>query len=201
MKFKVHPAISKANDILEAIPETTGKSVEEWTQILADAGMTTSKAMATYLRDQYSIGRPTALVLFAKIKNIRADFEDKAYLEAAPAKIDRQYTGGKRRLRPIADVLFSELDKLGADVGASPSKANVVFYRQHLFAQVEAAAQNGLDVGLALAGYKGKIPDHFENVDGNGKGHSITHKVSIASLEGVDAELIHWMKTAYELDK
>ena len=201
MKLKVHPAISHANAILNAIPEKTGKSIEDWTQILADAGAPTSKEMVAYLRDYHGIARPTATVLFAKIKDIRADFEGDAYLESAPSKVDKQYTGGKGHLRPIADRLFAELDKLGADVGASPCKTFVPFYRQHVFAQVKAATQKRIDVGLALACYDGQIPERLKDTGGAAKGDRITHVIGITAPEEIDAELIQWMRTAYELDE
>lgn len=200
MKLKVHPAISHANAILKSIPEKTGKTVEEWAQLLADAGVTTSKAMAAYLRDHHDIARPTATVLFAKINDIRADFEDAVYLEHAPAKIDKQYTGGKARLRKVADAVFAQIDALGADVGASPTKSMVSFYRHHVFAQVQAATQNRIDVGLALGGYTGAIPGRINDTGGGLKGDRITHTVAVTRMEDIDGELIRWMKTAYKLD-
>jgi len=201
VKLKVHPSIKHAAAILNSIPEKTGKSVDEWTHLLADAGMTTSKSMARYLRDHYAIARPTATVLFAKINNIRHELETEAYLEYAPTRVDKQYTGGKAHLRPIAELLFAELDKLGADVGASPCKTFTPFYRQHVFAQVKAATQKRIDLGLALTRYDGQPPERLKDTDGAAKGDRITHVVSITASEEIDAELIQWMRTAYELDE
>jgi len=201
VKLKVHPSIKHAAAILNSLPEKTGKSVDEWAKLLAEAGMTTSKSMARYLRDHYDIARPTATILFAKINNIRHELEAEAYLEYAPTRIDKQYTGGKAHLRPLAELLFAELDKLGADVGASPCKTFVPFYRQHVFAQVKAATQKRIDVGLALACYDGQIPERLKDTGGAAKGDRITHVIGITAPEEIDAELIQWMRTAYELDE
>ena len=108
VKLRVHPAIEHAQAILKSIPERTGKSVEDWAQLLEAAGLKTSKDIVKHLRDQYGVARPTATVLFAKINDIRRDLEGAAYLDYAPTKIDKQYTGGRAHLRSLADAIFVE---------------------------------------------------------------------------------------------
>lgn len=200
MKLKVHPAISHAREILESVPEQTGKSVEDWAVLLVDAGVKTQKEITKYLRDTHNIARPTAAVLFSKINDIRRDFEDDAYLEGAPEKISKQFSGGKARLRAVADKIFAVIDGLGDDVGASPTKSNVPFYRKHVFAQVEAATQNSIDVGLALGGYSGAIPEGLFDTEGVKPGDRITHVFKVKTLADVDDDLRSWLKMAYELD-
>jgi hypothetical protein len=201
VKYRVHPALAHTRAILESVQDRTGKPVEEWEQVLKDAGQTTFKDIVKFLKSDHKVGRATATALFAKINDVRQDFDDDAYIAHAPTKIDKQYTGGKKWLRKKADTIFKELDSFGDDVGASPTKTLVSFYRQHVFAQVQAATQTRIDVGLALGGYKKAIPERLVDMDGKNSGDRITHVISISSLDDIDAEFREWAHKAYELDK
>lgn len=105
-----------------------------------------------------------------------------------------QYKGKKATLRPIYGRLSEIISGLGGDVELSIRKNYVAFYRDRQFALVKASTASRLDVGL-------KLPDapaspRLEEAATFGSG-SITHKVSLASLEDVDAALEGWLAAAY----
>lgn len=77
-----------------------------------------------------------------------------------------------------------------------PCKTIVPFYRQHVFAEIHPAAKTRLDLGFALHDLKaeGRLID----TGGFAKKNRITHRIPITSLADIDAEVLHWLKYAYE---
>ena len=57
-----------------------------------------------------------------------------------------------------------------------------------------------IDLGLALAHYKGKLPKRLIDTGGMAKKDRITHRIPISSLKEIDAEVKKWLLTAYQLD-
>lgn len=105
-----------------------------------------------------------------------------------------QYKGKKATLRPIYERLAEIISGLGDDVDLNIRKNYVAFHRAKQFALVKASTASRVDVGI-------KLPDapaspRLEEATTFGSG-SITHKVALASVENVDAELQNWLAAAY----
>ncbi len=105
-----------------------------------------------------------------------------------------QYKGKKTTLRPIYERLISIISGLGDDVELNIRKNYVAFHRSKQFALVKASTASRVDVGLKLS--DPPASPRLEEAATFGSG-SITHKVSLASLEDVDAELKDWLAVAY----
>jgi hypothetical protein len=88
----------------------------------------------------------------------------------------------------------------GADVKACPCKTIVPLYRNHVFAQIKPTTNSRVDLGFALAKYKGKLPKRVIDTGGLAKKDRITHRIEIASVGEIDDEVKKWLKIAYELD-
>ncbi len=200
MKLKVHPAVKHMVAIRENIPEKTGKSLEEWSSIVTKAGLLVSKDIIAFLKTEYGLGRPTGMVIASHSLGMHEDFDSEAYLRKAPSVIDAQFTGKKEHLREFADELYILIEEQGGDVGASPCKTYVPFYRNHVFAQVKAATQKRIDLGLALKDYDGEMPKRLIDTGGLAKGDRITHRIEVSTAADIDEDLIRWIKSAYELD-
>jgi hypothetical protein len=76
----------------------------------------------------------------------------------------------------------------------------VALYRHHVFAQVKPPTNTRIDLGLALAGYKGKLPRRLIDTGGMAKKDRITHRIEIKSMADVDEDAAKWLKSAYDLD-
>ena len=76
----------------------------------------------------------------------------------------------------------------------------VPIYRHHVFAQVKAATQTRLDVGLALGRYDGELSSRIKDTGGALKGDRITHVIGVTADEQIDDGFIGWLRKAYELD-
>lgn len=200
MKLKVHPAIVHAQAMLNNVPDRTGKSLSEWTSIIQRAGLSEGRGVINFLKTEYGLGRPTGMVIASYALDNKDDFDPDVYLAHAPKIIEAQYVGKKAHLRPLADQIFSLIGALGEDVDASPCKTYVPFYRKHVFAQVKAASQKRIDVGVALGAFDEDIPAFLKDTGGKAKGDRITHAVAVTDLHDINDDLAHWVRVAYQLD-
>ena len=108
--------------------------------------------------------------------------------------IAAQYAGAKAALRPIYERIAAVVQGFG-DVGLQVRKTYVAFTRDKQFAVVQPTTNTRIDVGLKLPGV---LPGgRLETTTNTGSG-SMTHKVSVFSLEEVDDELIAFLRSAYE---
>ena len=115
--------------------------------------------------------------------------------EADPAALVESMVKGKEPIRPIFTRLTLEIEELGDDVKVEPRQTYVAFSRVRQFAVLQPSTATRLDVGLVL-------PDADETqrlrpAGSFGSGR-ISHRVSLAHEDEVDAELIAWLRDAYE---
>jgi hypothetical protein len=122
------------------------------------------------------------------------------YLEVAEKYVEQQYVGKKELLRPIYDELLCVGKSIAGDVKACPCQTMVPLYRNHVFAQLKPTTNSRIDLGLALAKHKGKLPKRLIDTGGLAKKDRITHRIEITDLAQIDMEVQKWLKTAYELD-
>ena len=105
--------------------------------------------------------------------------------------VDAQYQGAKAALRPVYDALIASISGFGDDVEVAVKKTGVSLRRSKQFALIEAPSAKRLQIGIQL---KGVVPTDRLLI----WGAMCTHKVFVTSLEDVDAELISWLRDAYE---
>ena len=91
--------------------------------------------------------------------------------------------------------LISVIEELGRDVTAEPRDTHVAFSRGRQFALLQPATPTRLDVGLALPG--AADTERLRPAGAFGSGRT-THRVSLAHEDEIDAELIGWLRDAYE---
>src|SRR5262249_1839031 len=129
------------------------------------------------------------------------DDSPEAYQKAAARYVEEQYAGPKAALRPIYEQLLVLGTSMGVDAKACPCRTMVPLYRNHVFGQLKPATNTRIDLGLALAHYKGKLPKRLIDTGGLAKKDRITHRIAISSAGDIDAEVKKWLRTAYDLDK
>jgi predicted transport protein len=104
-----------------------------------------------------------------------------------------QYAG-KADLQPIYQRLVTAVRKFGADVEISPKKGYVSLRRSKQFGLVQPSTKTRLDVGINLKGVK-----PAGRLEASGSFNAmVTHRVRLGAVGDVDAELIGWLKQAYD---
>lgn len=110
------------------------------------------------------------------------------------AAIDAQYSGGKATLRPIYERIHAIVTGFGDDVESGARQTYVAFSRGRQFALVQPSGKR-IDVGLKLNDVE--VGGRLQAANNVGSG-SMTHKVTLSSLDEVDDELIGWLRQAYD---
>src|SRR5437016_4816974 len=187
--YDLHPGVAMVQKWLAELKEKTGRSMEEWIALVKKEGPKDEKSRREWLKSKHKFGTNGAWWI-AERADGKGGEEDtpEAYLEAAVRYVEEQYAGPKEKLRPIYEHLLNLGKSLGGDVKACPCKTIVPLYREHVFAQIKAAANSRIDLGLALTHYKGKLPKRIIDTGGLAKKDRITHRIEITATKGIDSE-------------
>ncbi len=199
--YDVHPGVAYVQAIVDNMPAKTGRSIDEWAQMVISQGPTDPKGRRDWLKHSHKLGGTTVwMIVEYAAGRATADTDPDLYLAAAVRYVEAMYTGPKVWLRPVHDALISLGRSLGDDVKVCPCQTIVPLYRAHVFAQVKPTSQSRIDFGLALKGVKQKLPRRLFDTGGLAKGDRITHRFEIKSPGDVDDEVRTWARIAYDLD-
>jgi len=199
LKFDVHPAVLMAQSIIAGMKEKTGRSLEDWLELVGNDGPPTEKDRRDWLKTEHGLGTNYAGCI-AEVSVGKGElFTPEGYLRSAGQYVEDLFAGPKAGLRPIYEALLAAGLKLGNDVRVSPCKTFVPLYRNHVFAQIKPATRTRIDFGLALKDTK--TPKRLIDTGGFAKKDRITRRIEIASLDDIDDEVRRWMKLAYDMDK
>jgi hypothetical protein len=197
--YSVHPGIAMVQKWIAELREKTGKSLEEWVRLVQESGPDDEKDRRDWLKTKYKLGTNSAWWIAERASGKGTeDGDPETYLEHALGYVEEMYAGSKSGLRPIHDRLLELGLKLGKDVTACPCKTIVPLYRKHVFAQIKPATRTRIDLGFAL--HDTKPTGRLIDTGGLAKKDRITHRIPIASLDDIDAEVKKWLKIAYDLD-
>src|SRR5258707_2759332 len=118
--------------MIAGLRDKTGKSLEEWLQILRASGLTKHKEFMGLLKNEHGLTHG-----FANMIALQALQSDSHTASDTDALIEAQYAGTKAGLRPIYDALLAAIQKFGKDVEVSPKKAYVSLRRSKQFALIQ----------------------------------------------------------------
>lgn len=168
--------------------EKTGKSLEEWIKIVHEHKLDQYKEIMAFLKSDHGLTHGFANFVALKSKKSDAGSIDNDEL------LNNQYANGKEALKPIYEQLILEIGKFGEDITRTPKKDSVSMIRKKQFALIKPATKTRMDLGLKI---KGKpTTDRLEN--SGPFGAMCTHRVRLESVAEVDAELMGWLREAYE---
>lgn len=170
--------------MIDNMPEKTGKSLEQWKEILKEKSFSKHSEGVKYLKTEYNVTHGfanTIVTLFNK--------ED-----IAPNDLVETQYKGKENLFPIYEELIKYIKQLGSDLTITPKKGSVSIIRKRQFVLIKPATKTRIDLGFKL---KDKpITNRLEN--SGPFGTMCTHRVKISELLEIDDELKEWIKEAYE---
>ncbi len=185
---------------IRELPEKTGRSLEEWIALTRAAGPPTEKERREWLKKEYKLGTNSAACIAERTEGKGTeDDSPEAYLQAAVAWVEAQYSGPCAGMRPLYDQLLKLALSLGKEAKASPGKTGVSLYRNHVFATIKPATNTRIDLGLALGNMK--TPKRLIDTGGYEKKDRITRRIEVKSKGDIDDEVKKWLKKAYEMDE
>lgn len=182
-KEPIRPEESLAKMIAN-LATTTGKTLEEWQAIVAERNWIKHGEIVAGLKSEFGLshGYANQIALRSGAKQTEATEDPLVVLWQKRPEV-----------KPLYDHLVAALQKFGPDVDLGPKKAYVSVRRKKQFAILQPAA-NRLDVGIQL---KDVTPEGRLEASGSFNA-MVTHRVRISSLDQIDADLLGWLKQAYE---
>ena len=198
--YDVHPGVAMVQKWIGELKEKTGHSLEEWMALIQKDGPADERGRRAWLKTKHKLGTNGAWWLAERAGGKGGEDDPESYLRSAVRNVEEQYSGAKEKLQPIYDELLRLGKSMGADVEACPCKTIVPLYRKHVFAQIKPTTNTRVDLGLALAQYKGKLPKRLIDTGGLAKKDRITHRMELKASENIDGEVKRWLKIAYDLD-
>lgn len=197
--YSPHPGIAMTIKWVAELKLKTGRSLEEWLDLVQKEGPPEEKARREWLGEEFKLGTNTAWWLAERSlgKGEEACDPDK-YLKAALGYVDKMFAGSKSGLRPIYEKLLQLCLEFAPDLKACPCETIVPIYRKHVVAQLKPTTRTRIDFGYALKDTRaeGRLID----TGGFAKKDRITHRIPISSLDDIDAEVTKWLRQAYDLD-
>jgi len=174
--------------MIRNLEEKTGKPLAEWVQVARRSGLAKHKEILNHLKGEHGLTYG-----YANLVAMKALQAEKP-AAAEPDLVSAQYTGAKASLRPIYDRIVDAVRQFGSDVDIAPKKAYVSLRRKKQFGLVQPSTATRVDVGLNL-----KESSTSERLELSGSfSEMVSHRVRVSSVEEVDAELIAWLRAAYE---
>ena len=174
--------------MIENLEKNTGKSLQQWIEIVKGSGLQKHGEMIKFLKTDHGFTHG-----FANLVAHKSRKSDAGSATNPDDLVEAQYQG-KESLRPIYDKLSSVLQSFGDDVVFAPKKAYVSVKRKKQFAILQPSTKTRLDVGIQLK--------EFELTDRLLKSGSwnamVSHRVKMDDIAQVDDELTDWLKEAYE---
>lgn len=177
---------------IQNIQKKTGKTLAELAALVKASGLTKHGEIRDMLKRDLGLGHGDANTLVHTV--LKSDGESAA--KAAGASTDdvlsEIYAGPKAALRPIHEKLMSAIGKFG-EFEIAPKKGYVSLRRNKQFAMIGPATKTQVELGLNM---KGVAPT--DRLIALPPGGMCQYKVRLSQEIEVDAEIIQWVKTAYD---
>ncbi len=186
---KTDPA-KMMESMIRNFPEKTGKSLDEWLEVIKDCPLDGHKQRVDWLKKEHGMTHGYSLMVVNKAKEAAEGGP-----KTGDEMVDAQFSGKKEGLRPVYDRLIAEISRIADDIEILPRKTCVTLSCGRKFGTVQSTSAGRLDLGLRIPDVEltGKL-EKVKNFDPA----QMTCQVSLIDPSDIDDELIGWIKTAYE---
>jgi len=178
-----------ARTMIDNLPAKTGKSLVEWRRTLEKKKLATHKEMMAFLKGDEGVTHGYANLIAQLVRR-----ESDGGVAPSGDLVAAQYDGPKAGLRPIHDRIVSAVEAFGGDVEIAPKKSYVSLRRKKQFGLIQPSTRTRVDLGINLKGHEAS-----GSLEASGSFNSmVSHRVRISSVEDVDADVIAWLRLAYD---
>ena len=171
-----------AQTMIDNMPEKTGKSLDDWQQIVATSGAAKHGEIMKVLKGEHGVTHGFANLIAQKcIGNLDVG-EDEL--------VANQYKG-KAALKPIHDAIIDYVKGFGDELEIAPKKTSVSLRRKKQFALIQPSTKTRIDLGLNLKGVEPQ--GRLDAMTG-----MCTHKIKLSAIGEIDRDVKAWLKQAFE---
>lgn len=174
--------------MINNLQKNTGKTLDEWIKIVNKEDFSKHGEIIKFLKEKHSLTHGFANLIAHKAKG-----SDAGSSANTDELVSKQYQG-KEHFKPVYDKLVAEIQKFGKDVELSPKNAYVSVRRKKQFAILQPATKSRFEIGINLKGQAAKSKLEIINAANS----MCSHKINISDVKEVDAEVIQWLKVAYD---
>ena len=191
--------MSTVDEGLEAqirnIEQQYGKPLSEWIAIVTESGLTKHTDIVAMLKSQYGMSHGSAHRVALKAREADAASIVKAAEASGRDPAALLYSGKKAGLKPLHDALMTAITTFGDDIELAPKKGYVSLRRKKQFAMIQPTTATRIDLGLIL-----KNVPATERLESAASFNALfTHRVRVNTINDMDAQVIAWLKQAYDL--
>lgn len=174
---------------LDNIKAKTGKTPEDFRRMAAENGLTQFGEVLAWLKADFGLGHGHANAIAQLV--VKPD----EFLAGADKLMAAHFAGDRAKWRKAYDGLAAKIGKFGADIKLSPNRSYINVQRGgKKFAILHPATPERFDVGIK---HKGVAPaGRFEAAESWNA--MVTHRVRVSDPRQLDAELLRWLRRAYE---
>jgi hypothetical protein len=172
---------------LRNIEQSTGRTVAEWSAVVTNAGPQKHGEIVAYLKATHGLTHGNANLLAHRVRELAA-----GGAVTSDDLLEAQYAGAKATLRPTYEAVVAAAGALGPDVDIVIQKTGVALRRRKQFGLVQAPSAKRIDLGLNLPSTE---PGDRLIVSSG----MCSHRVVLADPAELDADVLGWLRRAYDL--
>ena len=169
------------------LKDKTGKSLDEWKVVISKQNFTKHGEIVKFLKDEHTVTHGYASEIALKVLG-----SDAASAADTGELLENQYKG-KEHLKPFYDKVLAEVQNFGEEFEIAPKKAYVSLKRKKQFVTLNPASKTRFEIGLNLKGVEPSGKLEAEKPNG-----ICSHKINLTDLGEIDAEVISWVKMAFD---
>ncbi|MBA2671728.1 MAG: DUF4287 domain-containing protein [Gemmatimonadetes bacterium] len=177
---------------LSNIEKRTGMSLEELAALVGNSGLTRHGELVAMLKSTLGMGHGDANLLVHTVRRASKPATELSQERSVDQVLDELYSGSRATLRPIHERLLEELVRVGTYEWV-PKKSYISYRRKKQFATIGPATNTRVEVGLNMKGVTAT-----ERLHELPSGQMCNYRVKLTATEHVDAELIGWLRMAFD---
>lgn len=168
------------------LEESTGEDLDTWNKRIRSEGFPDEDSLRLWLAQQGVTGYAQTLLVMERFGY--PDF----LVASAGQLIDAQYAD-RPQLRPIFDAILNPAVGFGEVVIQARKTYVSLVSPRRTFARLQPTTKTRLDLGLRLAGQQpgGRLQPSTIH-------ETMQLQISLTSLDQVDAEVLSWLRQAYD---
>jgi hypothetical protein len=172
---------------LRNLEARSGKTLAQLHALVKKSGLAKHGQIRDLLKQDLGLGHGDANLVAALYLKAQ-----EPVAEAGADPLEAIYAGPKAALRPIHDRLMAAIGKFG-DFEVAPKKAYVSLRRGKQFAMIGPGTKTRVDVGINMKG----VPPG-DRLVALPPGGMCQYRVALTDPKQVDAELLGWIRRAYD---
>jgi predicted transport protein len=169
------------------IETRTGKTLEQLIAHVKSSNLSKHTEIVNMLKADFGLGFGDANTIALLAKQ-----SDKVKDSSSTDPLDDLYVGPKAALRDIHDVLLKQMHGFG-EFEVAPKQKYVSYRRKKQFAMIGPATNSRVELGLNIK----DLPDS-SRLEKLPAGKMCNFQLKITDAAQVDAELVAWVKMAYD---